>query len=179
MTSPLSPPKSAAREDEAQQQLLAEALYYAFWQRNEWRDSTPFAQQAVAVRDMWAAIAGDALTFTAPPAQSSARELSAAAGRPPGDTPWKRFRDEAPTYDGWGERHLLTWNVRAGAYDLGCIDSQWSVGEAISGHPDDFWRWLDENPERLFPAQSSADDGGEALSSEAPPLSPSEASGPE
>lgn len=80
---------------------------------------------------------------------------------PSGDTPWKRFRDEVPVYDGSGERHLLTWSVRVGTYDVGCIDGNWDYGEAIDGHPDDLWRWLDVNPERHtdgwapFPSESS------------------------
>lgn len=81
-------------------------------------------------------------------------------GLPPGDTPWKRFGDEKPAYDGWGERHLLTWNVRVASYDLACIDGQWAVGEAIDGHPDDLWRWLDENPERATPAEARSEQAG-------------------
>lgn len=69
------------------------------------------------------------------------------SSRPAGDTPWKRFRDEAPVYDGEGERHLLTWNTRVATYDIGCIDGEWIVGEPINGHPDDLWRWLHGNPE--------------------------------
>lgn len=60
---------------------------------------------------------------------------------------WRRYGDEKPVVDrNYGERWLLTWNVRAGAYDLGCIDGEWSHGEVLDGHADDLWLWLHQNP---------------------------------
>jgi hypothetical protein len=63
--------------------VLAEALYLAFWQRNQWRDRTPFGQAPAPVQEMWAAIAADALMFV--PELSSAKQVDR-----------ERSRDEQP-----------------------------------------------------------------------------------
>jgi hypothetical protein len=93
---------------------------------------------------------------TASPKSESLCQSEEGGDLPPGDTPWLRFRDAKPAYDGWGERHLLTWCTRVGTYDIGCINGEWAVGETIDGHPDDLWRWLDVNPERRLPAENNA-----------------------
>lgn len=115
-----------------------------------------YAAPPASSRDEPLTRAGAGASGEGPAASPSAAPLSARPdGRPYGDTPWRRFGDERPSYDGWGERHLLTWNTRVATYDIGCIDGQWTAGEAIDGHPDDLWRWLDGNPAAPLPHSDS------------------------
>jgi len=75
--------------------------------------------------------------------------------RDPAGTAWRRFADEKPIYDGWGEHHLLTWNTRAATYSVDCIDSGWALGATVEGHPDDLWRWLAYDPSQAEPGDGS------------------------
>jgi hypothetical protein len=115
------------------------------------KDKADRARRAAQAHEGSASVAGAEAGLR----ESEGRGSAGIDGRPLGDTPWRRFGDEKPTYDGWGERYLLTWCTRTATYDIGCIDGQWSVGEAIEGRPGELWRWLDVNPERHLPAENN------------------------